>query len=143
MISLTLAQELKEAGLVWPASTNDFFAVPDRGMDERVFVLSEMPANLDVFRGWPVVTFYGTAEWALDYILTAEVVWLPREDQLRETLTDILARSSTPGFSLTYDGSAYTCALSINGQPHAIAAQQAGDAYAKALLLCLQTALVT
>ena len=46
MISLHLARKLKAAGLVWQATTNDFFAVPDRGMDERLFVLSDMQATL-------------------------------------------------------------------------------------------------
>lgn len=30
MSSLELAQQLKQAGLVWKASTHDFFAIPNR-----------------------------------------------------------------------------------------------------------------
>ena len=88
MISLPLARELKQAGLVWSATINDFFAIPDRGMDDRIFVITDLMANLDIFRGWPVVTFHGSAEWALDYILTTEVVWLPTESQLRGVLLE-------------------------------------------------------
>ena len=94
MISLSLARKLKQAGLLWQASVNDFFAIPDRGMDDRVFVIADLLANLDIFRGWPVVTFHGTAEWALDYILTAEVIWLPTESQLRQALLDMINNES-------------------------------------------------
>ena len=50
MISLKLAQQLKKAGLVWKASNHDFFAIPDRGMDERRFVIADMMANLDLLQ---------------------------------------------------------------------------------------------
>ena len=86
MISLTLAQQLKAAGLVWHTNNYDFFAIPDRELDDRVFVLADMMAYTELVQGWPVVAFHGTAEWALDYILTREVVWMPTEEQLREAL---------------------------------------------------------
>lgn len=138
MISLPMAIELKEAGLVWLAANNDFFAVPDRGMDDRVFVLSDMPANMDIFQGWPVVTFHGTAEWALDYILSAEVVWLPREEQVRESLLSLLEDSEQRSLSLSFDGRAYTCTILYKGQSLSFSAATAGDAYGRALLHCLK-----
>ena len=42
--------------------------------------------------------FNGTTEWALDSIEQQEVVWLPREDQLRTMLGDaFVALQATPG----------------------------------------------
>ena len=138
MISLHLARKLKAAGLVWQAATNDFFAIPDRGMDDRLFVLSDMQAQLDIFRGWPVVTFHGTAEWALDYILTSEVVWMPREEQLRDALLSHLSREAGIELNLTFAESLYTCSITWAGEVKQFQAPSAADAYAKALLLILK-----
>jgi hypothetical protein len=137
MISLALARRLKSAGLIWNASNNDFFAVPDRGMDERLFVLADMQAQLDLFRGWPVVTFHGTAEWALDYILTSEVVWLPREDQLRKAILSNLTDSAGSKISLEVMGGNCTCAIQWQEETKRFSADSAGDAYAYALLYIL------
>lgn len=139
MISLTLARELKAAGLVWRATINDFFAIPERGMDERVFVLADMQAQLDIFRGWPVVTFHGTAEWALDYILTTEVVWMPREEQLRDALFSLLANQQSSDIGLhVYPNGAANCSIQWNGQAQDFTASTAADAYGRALLHVLQ-----
>lgn len=137
MISLSIARKLKEAGLVWPASINDYFAIPDREMDDRVFVVSELLANLSVLRGWPVVTFHGTAEWALDYILTTEVVWLPREDQLRQLLTGF-ADEPLESMVLTYEQELYRCAVVVAGKTFTAEAVAAEDAYAQILLDLLE-----
>jgi hypothetical protein len=142
MISLSLAADLKEAGLVWPASQHDFFAVPDRDMDDRVFVISNMPANLEILRGWPAITFHGTAEWALDYILTSEVVWLPREEQLREALLAASGMDSSDQLALTFSGGLYTCTITRDENTFAFSAAGASDAYGLALLKCLQDQLM-
>jgi len=134
MISLPLARKLKQAGLVWPATFNDFFAIPDRGMDDRVFVIADVLANLDVFRGWPVVTFHGSAEWALDYILTAEVVWLPTESQLRGALLNIVSGEVLRSVQLTYDGQSYRCAVDLEGEAVQFDASTAADAYGQSCL---------
>lgn len=135
MISLPLARQLKDAGLTWRAQLNDFFAIPDRGMDERIFVLSNLQSNLDIFRGWPVVTFHGSAEWALDYILTTEVVWLPREDQIREV---ILSLYKIPELSLEYKKGIYKCIIHVDGQVFDFHDANAGNAYAKSLLFLFE-----
>ena len=46
--------------------------------------------------------FNGTVEWALDSIAQAEVIWLPREDQLRDALGERFLRleSVTGGFAV-------------------------------------------
>ncbi|MCB0028074.1 MAG: hypothetical protein KDE28_09225, partial [Anaerolineales bacterium] len=84
MIALELATQLKEAGLEWQPALHDFFSVPFPDLEHRVFVLSDMTINQEVLRGWPALTFSGAMEWALDYVLTMEVVWLPTEAQLRQ-----------------------------------------------------------
>ena len=131
MIRITLAQELKAAGLVWRTTNYDFFAIPDRGLDDRVFVLADMMAYTELVQGWPVVAFHGTAEWALDYIFTSEVVWVPTEEQLRESLAAHL--SGGPLF-LTRLADGYRCEIAPAGEPLTFDAPTAGEAYGQALL---------
>jgi len=138
MISLSLARSLKQAGLVWRAGVNDFFAVPDRGMDDRVFVISDLLANLDIFRGWPVVTFHGSAEWALDYILTTEVIWLPREEQLRQAIIDALPEETLESLQLGFDGQKHRCTLVFDDDTILVDAPTASAAYGQVLLRLLE-----
>lgn len=138
MIALPLATSLKQAGLVWRAGVNDFFAIPDRGMDDRVFVLSDLMANLEILRGWPAVTFHGTSEWALDYILTAEVVWLPREEQLREAILDTLQEELFESLQLAFTGQNYRCTLVLDGETVIADAPSAAAAYGQVLLRLLE-----
>jgi hypothetical protein len=134
MISLSLAKRLKEAGLVWQAGVNDYFAIPDRDMDDRIFVLSDLLANLNLLRGWPVVTFHGTAEWALDYILTTEVVWLPREDQLRQLILESAAGEKVKSMQLDFDGDYYQCKVMLADEELQAQSASATDAYGQILL---------
>ena len=90
MISLDTAIQLKNAGLIWIPSKHDFFALPDRDLDHLLFVISDMTINVELLSGYPVVTFNGASEWALDYVTIRDVVWLPREEQLRAALEDRL-----------------------------------------------------
>ncbi len=138
MISLDLAKRLKDAGLVWHAGVNDFFAIPDRDMDDRVFVISDLMANLGIFRGWPVVTFHGTAEWALDYILSAEVVWLPREEQLRETILNALPGEELQALRLEFNGQNYRCQLVLENETIFGEAPSSAAAYGQVLLQLLE-----
>ena len=138
MISLPLAKQLKKAGLTWQANINDFFAIPDRGLDDRVFVISELQSSLDIFRGWPVVTFHGSAEWALDYILTTEVVWLPREEQIRREVISQLSSDETSELNLNYKAGIFNCAIFHQGDWHHFEDPKGIDAYGKALLFMLE-----
>jgi len=89
VISLELAQALRAAGLVWRPERGDAFMVPDRDLDDEVFVLSDMVIEQqDVPGGPPILAFNGTTEWALDSLEAEDAVWLPREDQLRDLLAD-------------------------------------------------------
>ena len=42
MIGVQAAQQLKQAGLTWKPGPGDHFVIPDRDLDEDVFVLSNM-----------------------------------------------------------------------------------------------------
>ena len=139
MIPITLAQQLKAAGLVWRTNNYDFFAIPERGLDDRVFVLADMMAYTELVQGWPVVAFHGTAEWALDYILTSEVVWMPTEEQVRDALEAKLHDAGQPAtLSLTRVPAGYRCALDPAAAPAPFDAPTAAEAYALALLHLLR-----
>ena len=87
MISLELARALRDSGVEWRPAAGDAFVIPDRDLDEQVFVLSDMVVQrLDLPNGPPVLAFNGTTEWALDSLEAEEAIWLPREDQLRALL---------------------------------------------------------
>ena len=99
MISLELAYRLKAAGLRWEPAPGDSFVVPDRDLDETVFVVSDMVVEvLELPSRQRYFAFNGTTEWALDSIEQEEVVWLPREDQLRGLLGDAFVQlEAIPG----------------------------------------------
>ena len=60
--------------------------IPDRDLDESVFVISDMTIEAQDVPGGSLIKFNGTTEWALDSISQDQVLWLPRENQLRELL---------------------------------------------------------
>jgi hypothetical protein len=137
MISLETARQLKEAGLLWQAGQYDFFAIPDRDLDDRIFVITDVMAYLGLLKGWPVVMFHGSAEWALDYILTSELIWLPTEEQLREALLQQLPDKTQQTLHLWFADNAYQCQVYIQGDLSSFTAPTASDAYALALLSVL------
>jgi len=135
MISLELAQRLRQAGLAWRPAEGDTFALPDRQMDSQVFVISAQPALLQLYNGSPVVTFHGSSEWALDYVFLSEVVWVPSETQLREALAAALGHEAALALERAPGG--YRCAFGPPGQRRETFAADAESAYALALLECL------
>ena len=86
MISLSIARHLKEAGLSWTQAVNDYFAGTDRGLDNPIFVISDVMVTMVIRHYLSVVTVQETVAWALDNLLVSEVVWMPREDQVRENI---------------------------------------------------------
>jgi hypothetical protein len=102
VIPLDLAIRLRDAGLVWQPAAGDRFAVPDRDLDEEVFVLSNMIIQVYDLPDGTVIAFNGTTEWALDDVEKDEAIWLPREDQLRELLGPAFRRleRTDEGFQL-------------------------------------------
>ena len=127
MIPLDLAIRLRDAGLVWRPAPGDQFAIADRDLDDQVFVISHMTIEV---RG-SLIAFNGTTEWALDDLEKDEALWLPREDQLRESLGGAFQRLER------VDGG-YRVVAVPNGRPEEFVARTAEEAYAVALLRVLR-----
>ena len=129
MIDFALARRLRDAGLIWRPSEADQFVIPDRAMDDQVFTISSMTVQQRQTPSGPVIAFNGTPEWALDAIERQEVIWLPREDQLRERLA-----AQFTSLVLTADG-VWRCTTVDDGeQEQSFDAEQAVDAYGLATL---------
>jgi hypothetical protein len=92
MITHELAHELARRGLPWKPGSGDRFFVPDRDMDDEVFVVSGMSIEISDLPSGTEMRFNGTVEWALDSIAQSEVVWLPREEQMRTSLAERFLR---------------------------------------------------
>lgn len=105
MISLDLARRLDKAGIAWTPENGDRFVVPDTDLDDVVFVVSDMVVEVDDLPTGRLLKFNGTTEWALDSIESDEVLWLPREGQLRALLgSHFVALAATPeGYVVTVD----------------------------------------
>jgi hypothetical protein len=136
MLALTTAQKLKSAGLTWTPALHDFFALPDRGMDDRVFVLSDMSVDVERLKGRSIVTFNGTSEWALDYEMMSEVVWLPTEEQLRALLEQRLPAPAALKLIRAPDG--YWVEIKPQDKLLGFRGASASEAYADALLYLLE-----
>lgn len=132
MISLVLAQQLRQAGLAWHPAERDMFAVPNSPLDQQVFVVSQLTALVQMYNGNPVVTFHGSSEWALDYVLVNEVVWLPSEGQLREDIGRRIGSHAPLRLDRTTEG--YRCTLGVGDRVLEFDSYNAADTYALALL---------
>lgn len=97
MISRELAEQLRRLGARWTPASGDRFIIPDRDLDDQVFVISEMTIEAADVPGGRVIKFNGTTEWALDSIAAEAVLWLPREDQLRAMLGGRFSRLEAVG----------------------------------------------
>jgi hypothetical protein len=109
VISVGLARRLRAAGLRWQPANGDRFVVADRGMDDEVFVLSDMTVDLHHYPSGPVIGFNGTTEWALDSLDQDDALWLPAEHQLRALLGAAIVRleRTADGYDVVLrDGSA-------------------------------------
>lgn len=124
MITNELASRLRAAGIVWTPANGDRFVIPDRDMDDQVFVVSDMVIESHDVAGGRVIRFNGTTEWALDSLPAELVLWLPREDQLRELLAESFVRLEALGDGLVV--------VLADGSRHADT--DAERAYARAIL---------
>lgn len=127
MISVELARKLREAGVRWEPAPGDRFVIPDRDMDDQVFVLSDMTVDVHEFPTGRVIGFNGTVEWALDSIEQELALWIPSEAQLRERLGGAFVGMSRR------DGG-YEVVLDIAGRRTTVSGDQPDDAYGRALL---------
>ena len=112
MITVELARRLHEAGLAWTPGPGDRFVMADpvvrigAGLDD-VFVVSHMTVDVADTPGGPLIRFNGTTEWALDSVEKTEVLWLPREAQLRDCLGPAFRRlEAVPGGFVVVVGAA-------------------------------------
>lgn len=134
MIGVQLARQLKEAGLAWKPALGDRFAIPDRDLDDEVFVLSNMTIEVYSIPEGRVIGFNGTTEWAMDDVEIEETIWLPREDQLRELLGGTFR-------GLRHDSAGYAVTIALLGEEREFVAEAAEEAYASALLHLLAAAI--
>jgi hypothetical protein len=132
MVSIGLARALRDAGLRWVPRRGDHFVVADRGMDDDVFVLSDMTIEVHEFPTGPVIGFNGTVEWALDSLDKRDALWLPAEHQLRELLGSAFVR-------LEKSGSSYAVVARVDGSETVQRADDAAEAYGLALLELLRS----
>ena len=136
MVNVDLARQLADAGLTWKPAERDAFTIPDTGLEQKVFVVSELTALVQPLAGVQHITFHGTSEWALDHVRVTDAVWLPSETQLREALEEHLPDHA---FVLERGPEGYHCEIPFiegNGRSY----PTAEDAYAAALLYALKDA---
>jgi hypothetical protein len=137
VISSELALRLKQAGLEWRPAERDFFMMPEHNLDEQVFVVSGLPALVQNFRGEMSITFHGSIEWALDYVLLAEAVWLPTETQLRTALAAAIGDDAP--LRLDRTGAGYRLQIASGADLLDFDSADAEGAYALALLHVLES----
>lgn len=125
--------ELARRGLRWTPASGDRFHVPDRDLDDEVFVVSGMAIEASDLPSGAEMRFNGTVEWALDSIAQSEVIWLPREDQMRAALGARFVRLERLGPIGSGDGG-YAVVLTGDERHVDIDAERA---YARALLSAL------
>lgn len=128
MISLECAHQLRGAGLTWAPASGDMFVIESTELASEVFTVSDMTIEAHTFDTGTILGFNGTTEWALDSVALENALWLPREDQMRELLGDSFR-------SLTMVGSVFRVEIgTANGLAHFDTADNAADAYARAVL---------
>jgi hypothetical protein len=131
VISRELATQLSPL-LDWVPSNGDQFFVPRPEIAESVFTIADMVVELLTHNGETRFHFNGTVEWALDSVESDDVVWLPREDQLRDLLGPLF-------LSLDASAGGYVVTVSGPGRArHTEVESDASDAYAQALLSVLR-----
>ncbi|WP_298457981.1 pilus assembly protein CpaE [uncultured Cellulomonas sp.] len=137
MISIELAEQLRDAGVVWRPCTGDQFTILQPDMTGDVFTISDMMIEAHEFSTGTVLGFNGTTEWALDSVAQDDALWLPREDQLREMLggTFLSLQARSP--------EGFTVLIRPPGADEAVAfgADSAVDTYALAVLALVDLAL--
>ena len=134
MIGVEVAHALKEAGLTWKPGSGDRFVIPDRDLDDQVFVLSNMTIEVYNVPEGRVIGFNGTTEWALDDVEIEEALWLPREDQLRELLGGTFR-------ALRRSAAGYDVEMTLLDEDLTFTAATPDEAYAAALLHLLAAAI--
>jgi hypothetical protein len=137
MLDPELAVQLKQAGLEWQPKKRDNFMVPGGELTNEIFTINDQTILVEMVKGQVTVTFHGSAEWALDDVLLADVVWLPSETQLREAI-QLRTGGDTAAVTLRWSLLGYQCTLMHQEQEHVFQGAIAEVAYAQALLFLLK-----
>lgn len=137
MIDPKLALQLKESGLEWQPAKRDNFMIPDGELADEVFTLNDLTILVQPVNGEYTVMFHGSAEWALDNVLLADVIWLPSETQLREAI-QVRLGGERPAMTLLWDTTGYRCVVRHSDQEQLFEGMTAEQAYAYALLFLLR-----
>ena len=132
MITLDLARELADVGMPWIPSAGDRFVIPGGEMEDEVFHVAEMTIEVQSHHGEGVVKFNGTTEWALDSIPSDSVLWLPREDQLRDALGQSLV-------ALEHEGNEWIVTYATGERLDRVRDADVECGYARALVAVLST----
>ena len=126
MISHELAAQLAPL-LTWTPANGDRFYIPRPEIADSVFTGQRHGGRAGDPAGESRFHFNGTVEWALDSVESDGVVWLPREDQLRELLATTSCRWTPPRRVRGHVSAA-------RAGPSTPSRADAADAYARALL---------
>ena len=136
MISTSLARALRDSGLVWHPAAGDAFRIDLVEVDDEIFYLSDMTVEAHTLITGTELGFNGTTEWALDSVAIEDALWLPSESQLRDALG--------PAFrSLTVTDEGARVESMIEGNASLFEADQAEDAYGRALIALLDSVVVS
>lgn len=133
MLTFELATALRRTGLGWTPAPGDRFVITTDGLHEDIYHVSEMTVEVHEFVDGVVIGFNGTTEWALDSIDLGDVLWFPREDQLRAALGPAFVRLET-----VQDG--YVVTVASGGRELRALDIDAERAYARALVRVLADA---
>jgi hypothetical protein len=138
VLSTALAQQLRDAGLVWTPVSGDAFQIARPDFEGDVFTVSDMTIEAHTYSTGTVLGFNGTTEWALDSVALDDALWLPREDQLRDLLRGTFERMErTP----RADGRvAYLVTTRVDGVPASFESEDPAEAYGLALLALIRRA---
>ena len=136
VISRQLAADLRDAGRGWTPTKGDWFVIPDHGLDELEFVVSDMVIETRRMAfGRQLLAFNGTTEWAMDTLAASEALWLPREDQLRDVLGEaFMGLEYIPG-----EAPGYAVSMLLGDTEQRFVDVDVESAYARAALALLQS----
>lgn len=134
MISTGLATQLQLSGLRWDPAPGDRFTIPQPGLENQVFTISEMTIEAHDYPTGTVLGFNGTTEWAMDSVEQEQALWLPREDQLRELLGVTFQR-----LERTQDGAFRVVCRAHDDTVREFVDADAAEAYGTALLALVHT----
>jgi hypothetical protein len=137
MIDPQLALQLKDAGLDWQPAERDNFMIPGGELADHVFTLNDLTILVQPVNGEYTVMFHGSAEWALDNVLLADVIWLPSETQLREAIQKRIG-GERPALMLMWSPAGYRCTITHSEQEHVFEGATAEHVYGYALLFLLR-----